>query len=207
LLALAPQRRPLDGVGEEHLLREDQVGARVVGELVVVAHRDRVERAGQLAVAAEDAATHVDLVDLGVPLAGGDLVVGGVFGRDHPDALRGTGRDAERAAHALLEAGVLEAMELVAAAEAGVDGRLVLGVLHGDRALHDPAERGAQAAQGLPEGAVRAAQAAGFRPALDLDDVLGRAPGCHTVTRIAVTRALSVASGSSTFHPNAISWS
>src|SRR5438309_4273296 len=62
LFPLAPQRRPLDGVGEEHLLGEDQVRARVVGELVVVAHRDRVEGAGQLAVAAEDAAAHVDLV-------------------------------------------------------------------------------------------------------------------------------------------------
>ncbi len=46
----------------------------VVGQLVVVAHRDRVERAGDLAVAAEDAARHVDLVDRGVALAGRDLV-------------------------------------------------------------------------------------------------------------------------------------
>src|ERR687885_75950 len=88
LLALAPERRALDGVGEEHLLREDQVRARVVGELVVVAHRDRVERARDLAVAAEDAAAHVDLVDLGVALAGRDRVVRrlllGVLDRDRP---------------------------------------------------------------------------------------------------------------------------
>src|ERR687885_1106865 len=101
-LALAPERRALDGVGEEHLLREDQVRARVVGELVVVAHRDRVERARDLAVAAEDAAAHVDLVHLGVALAGRDLVVGRVLRGDDPDALCRAGRGAERAADALL---------------------------------------------------------------------------------------------------------
>src|SRR4051794_38813815 len=54
--ALAPQRRPVEGLGQQHLLGEDQVAAVVVGHLVVVAHRDRVERARDLAVAAEDAA-------------------------------------------------------------------------------------------------------------------------------------------------------
>ena len=54
--ALVAQRRALERLGEQHLLGEDQVRAVVVGELVVVAHRDRVERAGDLAVAAEDAA-------------------------------------------------------------------------------------------------------------------------------------------------------
>src|SRR2546421_8158353 len=55
-LSLRPQRGALDGVGQQHLLGEDQVRARVVGELVVVAHRDCVERAGHLAIAAENAA-------------------------------------------------------------------------------------------------------------------------------------------------------
>ena len=64
------QRRALERLGEQHLLGEDQVGAVVVGHLVVVAHRDRVERARDLAVAAEDAAREVDLVDRGVALAG-----------------------------------------------------------------------------------------------------------------------------------------
>ena len=55
----SPSRRSgdaLERLGEQHLLGEDQVGAVVVGHLVLVAHRDRVERAGDLAVAAEDAA-------------------------------------------------------------------------------------------------------------------------------------------------------
>src|SRR5438046_2308859 len=87
LFPLTPQRSVLGRVGEQHLLREDQVRALVVGQLVVVAHRDRVERAGDLAVAAEDAAGHVDLVDRGVALAGGDLVLGRVLGRHHANAL------------------------------------------------------------------------------------------------------------------------
>src|SRR5437016_3626157 len=70
-LVLGPQRRALQRLGQEHLLGEDEIGAVVVGELVVVAHRDRVERARQLAVAAEDAARQVNLIHRGVALARG----------------------------------------------------------------------------------------------------------------------------------------
>ena len=62
LLHMRPTRPPAaaacarGGRLEQHLLREDQVRARVVRQLEVVAHRDRVERARDLAVAAEDAA-------------------------------------------------------------------------------------------------------------------------------------------------------
>src|SRR5215208_6253153 len=118
LFALAPQRCPLDRVGEQHLLGEDQVRPRVVGELVVVAHRDRVERARDLAVAAEDAAREVDLVHRGVALAGADAVLRRVLGGHDADAVGRAGRGAQRAAHALLEPGVLEPLEPVAAAEA-----------------------------------------------------------------------------------------
>src|SRR5581483_10838908 len=48
---------------EQHVLRVDLVVAVVLGELELVAERDRVERTGELAVAAEDAAAEVDLVD------------------------------------------------------------------------------------------------------------------------------------------------
>src|SRR6266566_3220959 len=121
LLALPPQRCAVDRLREKHLLGEDQVRAVVVGQLVVVAHRDRVEGAGDLAVTAEDAAREVDLVDLGVALPGRDPVVRVVLGGDHADAVGGASGGAERAADALLQAGVLEAMELVAAAEALID--------------------------------------------------------------------------------------
>src|SRR5581483_1928149 len=73
-LSLPAQWGALDRLREQHLLGEDQVLAVVVRQLVLVAHRDRVERAGDLAVAAEDAAGEVDLVDLGVALARGDAV-------------------------------------------------------------------------------------------------------------------------------------
>src|SRR3954454_17677169 len=114
------QGRALERFGEQHLLGEDQVGPVVVRHLVVVAHGDRVERTGDLAVAAEDAARQIDLVDRGVALAGAHAVVRRVLGRDHADAVgRARGR-AQRAADALLEARVLEAVELVPPAEARV---------------------------------------------------------------------------------------
>src|SRR5215831_8356011 len=64
----------LDRLGQEHVLRVDQVIPRVLRELELVAERDRIEWARELAVAAEDAAAHVDLVDARVALAGRDAV-------------------------------------------------------------------------------------------------------------------------------------
>ena len=145
--------------------------AVVVGHLVVVAHRDRVERAGDLAVAAEDAAREVDLVDGGVALAGGDPVAGDVLGGDDADAVGRAGGGAERAADALLQPGVLELVQFVAAAEARVDRRLLLRVLDRHRPLDQPRHRRLQPAQRLAEGAVGAAGAARLGPALDLDHV------------------------------------
>src|SRR5262245_31009099 len=81
-LALASQGRLLDRLREQHLLGEDQIAAVVVGHLVLVAHRDRVEGTGDLAVAAEDAAGEVDLVDRRVALAGRDPVGRVVLGGD-----------------------------------------------------------------------------------------------------------------------------
>src|ERR1700682_4121375 len=126
LLALVPQRRALQRLGEQHLLGEDQLRAVVVRELVVVAHRDRVERAGDLAVAAEDAAREVDLVHGRVALARGDPVLGRILGGDHADAVGRAGGGAERAADALLEMSVLEAVQLVPSAVARVHRYLLL---------------------------------------------------------------------------------
>src|SRR5437588_4708675 len=102
-----------------------QVVAVVLGDLEVVPERDRVERAGELAVAAEDAAGHVDLVDARVALARGDPVVRGVLGGDDADAVGGICGGSERAADALLEP-VLMPVQAVASAEAGIHGPLVL---------------------------------------------------------------------------------
>src|SRR5262245_22164251 len=222
-LTLPAQRGSVDRLGEQHLLGEDQVRAVVVGHLVVVAHRDRVERARHLAVAAEDAAAEVDLVDLGVALAGRDPVVRVVLMRDDPDAVGRTGRGAERAADALLEARVIEAVQLVAAAEPRVDRRLLLRVLDRHGPLGDAAAGGAQAAEGLAEGAVGGGRArCGPAPR-------GRGHGLvavqvgeggpvrlllvelrlhpDTVTITAVTSTFSVASGSMIFQPSDMSWS
>src|SRR5437899_614849 len=96
-------RDTLDRCGEQHVLRVDLVVAVVLRELELVAERDRVERARELAVAAEDAAAEVDLVDPRVALAGRDAVVRRVLGGDHPDAVRRAGGRAEGTAHALLQ--------------------------------------------------------------------------------------------------------
>src|SRR5215211_2938911 len=222
-LALAPQRGPVDRLGEEHLLGEDQVRAVVVGHLVVMAHRDRVKGAGDLAVAAEDAARQVDFVDLRIALARRDAVVGVVLGGHHADAVGGTGGRTERAADTLLEPAVLEPVELVAAPEALVDGGLLLRVLDCHRPLDHPREGRAEAAEGLPECAVGAADSTRLRPALNGDDVLcvlqvgecapvgllGVEARLHqlTVTITAVASTFRVARGSITFQPSAISWS
>src|SRR4051794_5229930 len=159
LLVRRAQRRALERLGEQHLLGEDEVGAVVVGHLVVVAHGDRVERAGDLAVAAEDAARQVDLVDRRVALAGRHAVLRRVLGGDDTDAVGRAGGGAQRAADALLEPRVLEAVELVTAAEARVDRHLLLRVLDRLRPLDEASERGLEPAQGLSERAVSAAPA------------------------------------------------
>src|SRR4051812_4246655 len=203
LFPLPAQGRPLERLGQQHLLGEDQVAAVVVRQLVVVAHRDRVERARDLAVAAEDAAAHVDLVHGRVALAGGHAMFRRVLRGDDADAVRRAGGGAERAADALLEARVLELVELVPPAEPRVDRHLLLRVLHGRRALDHAGEGGLQPAQGLAEGPVGRARA-GLRRADDLEDVVADVDvrNSHddsvTATMIAVTSALAVASGSST---------
>src|SRR5207247_4268344 len=100
-------------------LRLDLVLAGGLGQLVVGAERDRIEWTSELAVAAEDAAAHIDLVDARVALARRDAVLGRVPGGDHPDAVRRAGGGAERAGDALLES-VLGPRAPVPAAEGRV---------------------------------------------------------------------------------------
>src|SRR3954447_26009115 len=105
--------------------------------------------------------------------------------------------------------GVLELVQLVAAVEARVDRRLLLRVLERDRLLEQAHEGGAQTLEGRAERAVGAADAAGLR-ASDDDGLLFRKrvrAQSRTTTKIAVTSALTVASGSRIFHPNDMSWS
>ena len=65
--------------GEQVGLLVDQVRAVVVGQLVLVGHRERPGRAGLDAQAAQDAAQVVDLVDAAVALAGAEPARRSVF--------------------------------------------------------------------------------------------------------------------------------
>ena len=125
-----------------------------------MAHRDRVEWAGNLAVAAEDAARKVDLINGGVALTGRDAVLGRVLGGHDADAVGRAGGGAERTADALLEAAVLKAVELMAAAEARVNGDLLFRVLNRVNAHPKLAEGRLKAAQRLAKGAVETTGAA-----------------------------------------------
>jgi len=123
-------------------------------------------------------------------------------------------RGAKRAANALLEVAVLEAVELVAPAEARVHGDLLLRVLDRVDALDDSRERRLQAAQRLAKGAVRAAGDTRLGRALHLDLILARIPAldgeshlCTATTMIAVASVFSVARGSRIFQPKLINWS
>src|SRR5215471_3440777 len=171
--------------GEEHVLRVDLVVAVVLRDLELVAEGDRVERARELAVAAEDAAAEVDLVDPRVALAGRDTVVRCVLGSDDPDAVRRARGRAERAADALLEP-VLVRVQPVAAAETRIHRPLVLRVLLRDRLLEDLLE-------GDPEALQR------------LDRLRAHPP--NPTTRAAVTTAFTVATGRRIFQPKRMSWS
>ena len=85
------------------LLGVDQVLPVVVGQLVVVAHRQRPGRAGLDAQAAEDAAQVVDLVDRAVPLTGREARLLGVVAALDVDRVGRAGPGAQLAADALLQ--------------------------------------------------------------------------------------------------------
>ena len=78
---------------------------------------DGVGGAGFHAIAAEDAAVVIDVVDLGVALAAADADLLGILGGFDVDAIGGTGRGAKKTGHAFLHA-VLIALQHVDAAEA-----------------------------------------------------------------------------------------
>ena len=67
--------------------------------------RDRIRRACFDAVAAENAARIIDIVNAGVTFTGGDAVGIGIFRRFDINAICWASRGAQKAANALLEAG------------------------------------------------------------------------------------------------------
>ena len=109
------------GEGLEELLLAADQGADVVGgQFETVAVGDGVGGAGFDAIAAEDAARVIDIVDAGVALAGGDSLGFGIFGGFDVDAAGGAGGGAEEAAHAFFQA-VLVAMQDVDTAVARLE--------------------------------------------------------------------------------------
>src|SRR6185503_736878 len=133
-----PQRRYRMGLRGQPLQIVDEAVARVLRVLVVHAHVDRLFRAHLLAVAAEDAAEFVDLVNQRVAMA--LFVLAG----DELDAVGGTDLRAQPARHAL-RASLLVGEHPVGAAPARgqrpVLGRLLLRILHRHLGAQQMAER------------------------------------------------------------------
>src|SRR5581483_10629069 len=128
------------GNGREHVFLAVNQSRRVVaGGLKTVAVRNGVGGTSLHAVAAEDAARIIDVVNLGVALAAADAQSVGVFRGFDVDAIGRAGGGAEEARHALFEA-IFIALQHMRAAIALLEfGRRVRVVL-GDGGIHHLAQ-------------------------------------------------------------------
>src|SRR5690606_11195528 len=159
---------------EQILLGEDQVGARAVGELELVGHRQRAGRARLDAQPAEDAPQVVDLVHAAVALAGRVLRLGAVAGALAVDRVRRARPRAQLAADALLQA-VRVPVELVPAVEPRLHRRLLARVLLGDDRPEQRGHRDAEPRDGRDERLDRVGrlrQQVGRRGAGDVEGTL-----------------------------------
>ena len=107
--------------------RIDVVG----GELEAVAVGDGVGGAGFDAIAAENAARIIDVVDRGVAIAGGDALIGRVLGGFDVNAARGACGGAQKTAYTFFEA-IFIAMQHVNAAIARLKMNRLFGIIFGD---------------------------------------------------------------------------
>src|ERR1039457_2917479 len=107
-------------------LAHDEIGGVQGGKLEAVAVGDGVGGAGFNAVAAEDAAVVVDVVDLGIALGGGDADFFGVFGGLDVNAVGWAGRRTQKAGYALFQA-VLVALQHMGATVALLEDRSAQG--------------------------------------------------------------------------------
>ena len=114
---------------DQHIfLAHDQVSGVQRSQLEAVTVGDGVSGAGLDAVAAEDAAVVVDVVDLGKALRRGDAHLVGVFRSLNINAICGTGRCAEETGYTLFQA-VFVALQDVCAAVALLKHRAAQGAL------------------------------------------------------------------------------
>src|SRR5262249_40421763 len=120
------------GVGrdrhQQRFLAINQVAGIEGRELEAMAVGDGVGGAGLDAIAAEDAAVVIDVVDLGVALGAADAFFFGIVGGLNVNAIRGTGGCAEEAGNALFQA-VFVALELVQSAETFLENSALIGEL------------------------------------------------------------------------------
>src|SRR5207248_6714790 len=126
--------------GEQHRLGVVKIAALLAVVLEDARLDDRIDRAGLLAEAAEDALGEVDVVARGAARAVLALLRLDVDGERRADRLAQLARDA-----ALLAVRI--AAQRVQAAEARADGRLLLGELHRDLAREEMPPRQGHAAQ------------------------------------------------------------
>jgi len=102
--------------GQHLLLAVDQVAGVKARDFEAVSMRDRVRGTSLDAVSAEDAPVVVDVIDLGVALRSADPIFRGVFRRLDIDAIRRTGRSAQKAGYAFFQS-ILIALQDVHAAK------------------------------------------------------------------------------------------
>jgi hypothetical protein len=116
------RRRQRPDLHQHVFLAHHQVGGVQSSQLKPMAVGDGVCGTGFNAVAAEDAAIVVDVVNLGVALGRGDANLLGIFSSFNEDAIRGAGRRAQETGYALFQA-VLIALQHVRAAIALLEDR------------------------------------------------------------------------------------
>src|SRR5271166_1384437 len=102
--------------GEQLLLAVNQIAGVVGGQLETVPVRNRVSGTRFHAVAAEDAAVVIDVVNLGVTLGATHALLGGVLSGFDVNTVRRTSGCAKEAGNALLQS-VLISLQHVHAAE------------------------------------------------------------------------------------------
>ena len=127
--------------GQHLLLAINQIAGIEGRQLKSVSVGDRIRRTRFHAVAAENAAVVIDVVDLGIALGATDAVLRRVLSGFDVDAVRWARRRAQEAGHALLQA-VLVALQHVGTAKASLNTRAaqrtlaVWIILHGRGLKH-----------------------------------------------------------------------
>src|SRR5579859_3698255 len=124
------RRQGLAGVGghghQQSFLAIDQVAGVEGGQLETVAVGDGVRGAGLNAIAAEDAAVVIDVIDLGVALGAADAFLFGIIGSFNVNAVGRAGGGAQKTGNAFFQA-IFIALQLVQSAEALLKNRALIG--------------------------------------------------------------------------------